>query len=138
MRTSQAYDRASGRLAGIVTEVADAVGGTHTLRLRLAPTRADVAEGVLRFSLLPFVEEMVPLVDVAGGRMEVGCRRHARPHARARALLPCRPAPVCWRRVAAQAGARLPAHRRPRCDAEAPRGLPVTSMSKPPLVTPRR
>ena len=65
------YERATGRLVGLVTEYYDTTGEVSTLRIRLAPSRGDVAASVMRTTLLPFAAEIVPAVDVARGRMEV-------------------------------------------------------------------
>jgi len=67
----QVYDHSTGKLLGLVTEVYDGTGSVYTLRLRLAPNRDDVAANRMRLTLLPFALEMVPVVDVAAGRMEV-------------------------------------------------------------------
>jgi ribosomal 30S subunit maturation factor RimM len=68
----QVFHQATGSLLGLVTEVYEGTGTFSTLRVRLAPSRADVAESVMRTTLLPFAAEMVPIVDVPAGRMEVG------------------------------------------------------------------
>ncbi|KAI8464317.1 MAG: hypothetical protein J3K34DRAFT_461970 [Monoraphidium minutum] len=65
------YDHAGGGLIGLVTEVYDGTGTFSTLRLRLAPSREDIAGSVMRTTLLPFAAEVVPVVDVDAGRMEV-------------------------------------------------------------------
>ena len=73
--SAQVFDHRSGRLVGLVTEVYDAVGAASTLRIRLAPNREDLAKSTMRTTLLPFATEMVPVVDVGQGRMEVGAAR---------------------------------------------------------------
>ncbi|KAF8071154.1 rimM [Scenedesmus sp. PABB004] len=62
-------DAGSGVLLGLVTEVYDSAASYSLLRLRLAPDEADVAASRYRTVLVPFVEAMVPRVDVRRGTL---------------------------------------------------------------------
>lgn len=59
----------NSRLVGIVTEVYENGASYSLLRVRLAPEEADIAESKFRSVLVPFVSEIVPTVDVAGGQL---------------------------------------------------------------------
>lgn len=67
----KAVDAASRVLVGIVTEVYDNAASYSLLRLRLAPEEADIAASKYRSVLVPFVTEMVPVVDMAGGLLQL-------------------------------------------------------------------
>ncbi len=62
---------ACGTLLGVVTEVLEPGGGYALLRIRLAPDATDIAESRYRSLLVPFVEGMVPSVDVGARSMTV-------------------------------------------------------------------
>jgi hypothetical protein len=67
----KAVDDASDILIGIVTEIYEAGASYSLLRVRLAPEEADIAASKYRSVLVPFVTEMVPTVDVAGGQLRM-------------------------------------------------------------------
>jgi hypothetical protein len=49
--------------------VYDSTGSYSLLRVRLAPNESDIQQSRYRSVLVPFVEDMVPTVDVKGGRL---------------------------------------------------------------------
>jgi len=64
-------DEASSILVGIVTEVYESGSSYSLLRMRLAPDESDIQASKYRSVLVPFVSEIVPSVDVAGGQLGV-------------------------------------------------------------------
>lgn len=64
-------DEASSILVGIVTEVYESGSSYSLLRMRLAPDESDIQASKYRSVLVPFVSEIVPNVDVAGGQLGV-------------------------------------------------------------------
>jgi hypothetical protein len=49
--------------------VYDSTGSYSLLRVRLAPNELDIQQSRYRSMLVPFVEDMVPTVDVQGGKL---------------------------------------------------------------------
>ncbi|WIA32139.1 hypothetical protein OEZ86_002989 [Tetradesmus obliquus] len=65
----KALQQGSAELLGIVTEVYDSTSSYSLLRVRLAPDESDIQQSRYRSILVPFVEDMVPTVDVAAGQL---------------------------------------------------------------------
>jgi hypothetical protein len=51
------------------TQVYDSTGSYSLLRVRLAPNESDIQQSCYRSILVPFVEGMVPVVNVAAGQL---------------------------------------------------------------------
>lgn len=67
----KALNASNQQLIGIVTEVYDSSASYSLLRVRVAPNEEDISQSKYRSVLVPFVKEIVPDVDIAGGVLQM-------------------------------------------------------------------